>query len=60
MRSSTLALKATTLLLFAAYANAFWRMPCVVSGLARIDPLKYYGTISEHMHAIHGSSGESS
>ncbi|TVY26899.1 hypothetical protein LHYA1_G004841 [Lachnellula hyalina] len=57
MRSSTLALKATTLLLFAAYANAFWRMPCVVSGLARIDPLKYYGTISEHMHAIHGSSG---
>ncbi|TVY13974.1 hypothetical protein LARI1_G009154, partial [Lachnellula arida] len=57
MRSSTLAFKATALLLFATYVDAFWRMPCVVSGRARLDPLKYYGAISDHMHTIHGSSG---
>lgn len=37
---------------------AFWRMGCRGrTGLVRIDPLVSPGTISEHIHAIHGSSG---
>jgi hypothetical protein len=35
-------------------------MPCMSrSGLARLDPLISPGTTSQHVHAIHGSSGES-
>lgn len=60
MRSSTLALKAATLLFFAADTHAFWRMPCRArSGLARLDPLVDFGAVSQHVHAIHGSSGMS-
>ncbi|KAE9364689.1 hypothetical protein N431DRAFT_355117 [Stipitochalara longipes BDJ] len=44
--------------LLLAPTNAFWRMPCRTrSGLARIDPLVSPGVISQHAHAIHGSSG---
>lgn len=40
-------------------ANAFWRMECPGRvGLARIDPIVDPGSISSHVHAIHGSSGE--
>lgn len=44
--------------LFALQVDAFWRMPCQArSGLARIDPLVNFGSVSEHAHTIHGSSG---
>jgi hypothetical protein len=50
---------APLVLLLAAQADAFWRMPCRArSGLARLDPLVSPGEISGHVHAIHGSSGE--
>jgi hypothetical protein len=40
--------------------QAFWRMECRArSGVARIDPLVANGTVSEHVHVIHGSSGKS-
>ncbi|KAF2717495.1 hypothetical protein K431DRAFT_333967 [Polychaeton citri CBS 116435] len=36
-------------------AAAFWRMPCRSrTGLGRIDPIVDPGTISSHVHAIHG------
>ncbi|KAL1839072.1 hypothetical protein VTJ49DRAFT_1902 [Mycothermus thermophilus] len=39
-------------------AHAFWRMECRGRvGLARLDPLVDPGTLSQHVHAIHGSSG---
>ncbi|KAL2266437.1 hypothetical protein VTJ83DRAFT_5789 [Remersonia thermophila] len=39
-------------------AHAFWRMECRGRvGLARIDPLVDPGTLSHHVHSIHGSSG---
>ncbi|KAL2067524.1 hypothetical protein VTL71DRAFT_1949 [Oculimacula yallundae] len=39
-------------------ASAFWRMPCRANtAVARIDPLVTNGSIAEHVHAIHGSSG---
>ncbi|GKT41107.1 uncharacterized protein ColSpa_01288 [Colletotrichum spaethianum] len=44
--------------LFAAGADAFWRMECPSRvGLARVDPLMNFGEASPHVHAIHGSSG---
>ncbi|RKF74221.1 putative wsc domain-containing protein [Golovinomyces cichoracearum] len=49
---------AATLLMLANQSSAFWRMGCRSrTGLVRIDPLVSPGRISEHMHAIHGSSG---
>lgn len=40
-------------------AEAFWRMECPARvGLARIDPIVNPGTLSTHVHALHGSSGE--
>jgi hypothetical protein len=48
-------------LCFTSTTIAFWRMPCRTrSGLARIDPLVSNGSVSQHAHAIHGSSGKSS
>jgi len=42
-----------------AGANAFWRMECPGRvGLARMDPIVNPGSVSNHVHAIHGSSGE--
>jgi hypothetical protein len=42
----------------AGVSNAFWRMPCRSrTGLARMDPLVDFGSISDHAHAIHGGSG---
>ena len=56
--SSLAALKAFLLLITAVSIEGFWRMPCLSrSGLARIDPLVSFGSVSEHAHAIHGSSG---
>lgn len=47
------------LLAFAGDSVAFWRMGCRSrTGLVRIDPLVSPGQISEHIHAIHGSSGK--
>ncbi|KAL2127847.1 hypothetical protein VTI74DRAFT_10097 [Chaetomium olivicolor] len=38
--------------------SAFWRMECRGQvGLARLDPIISPGGISQHAHAIHGSSG---
>lgn len=49
---------AAILLLMTNETVAFWRMGCRGrTGLVRIDPLVSPGTISEHIHAIHGSSG---
>jgi hypothetical protein len=51
-----------TALFFLLVGNvqAFWRMECRArSGVARIDPLVANGTVSEHVHVIHGSSGKS-
>jgi hypothetical protein len=57
---STPALMAAFLYLLTP-AAAFWRMPCRTrSGLARIDPLVSNGTVAQHVHAIHGSSGKCS
>ncbi|KAG6040318.1 hypothetical protein E4U41_000914 [Claviceps citrina] len=40
-----------------AGAHAFWRMECPGRlGVARLDPLVNYKSISAHAHAIHGSS----
>lgn len=40
-------------------AHAFWRMECPGRvGLARLDPIIDPGTVSKHVHSIHGSSGE--
>jgi hypothetical protein len=51
-------LKVFSIFLLAFNVTAFWRMPCLSrSGLARVDPLVSFGTLSEHAHAIHGSSG---
>jgi hypothetical protein len=48
------------LLLLVGNVQAFWRMECRArSGVARIDPLVANGTVSEHVHVIHGSSGRS-
>jgi hypothetical protein len=58
--TTSFAVKALTLVLAAGSAQAFWRMPCRSrSGLARLDPLVSPGTVSQHAHAIHGSSGTS-
>jgi hypothetical protein len=58
LTTSAFALKALTISLAVGSADAFWRMPCRSrSGLARVDPLVSFGTVSEHAHAIHGSSG---
>jgi hypothetical protein len=39
-------------------AAAFWRMECRGRlALARLDPLINPGAVSQHSHAIHGSSG---
>ncbi|KAI1391395.1 uncharacterized protein F4822DRAFT_184620 [Hypoxylon trugodes] len=50
----------SALLLLSAIANvsAFWRMECRGrTGLARIDPIMDAGSISPHIHTVHGSSG---
>ncbi|KAF8848886.1 hypothetical protein BDZ45DRAFT_753337 [Acephala macrosclerotiorum] len=53
-----MAFQALVFTLFGLQVSAFWRMPYRArSGLARIDPFVSNGTISEHAHAIHGSSG---
>lgn len=40
-------------------AHAFWRMECPGRvGLARLDPIVNPGSLSKHVHAIHGSSGK--
>ncbi|KAH8664253.1 hypothetical protein BX600DRAFT_498067 [Xylariales sp. PMI_506] len=45
-------------LYFVTGISAFWRMECRGrSGLARIDPLKSPNAVSQHVHAIFGSSG---
>ncbi|KAL1880210.1 hypothetical protein VTK73DRAFT_6038 [Phialemonium thermophilum] len=47
-----------TVAAFVATGSAFWRMECRGRlGLARLDPLMSPGEISQHVHAIHGSSG---
>ena len=47
------------ILALAFEADAFWRLECRGRvGLARIDPLVNFGKPSQHVHAIHGSSGE--
>jgi len=39
--------------------DAFWRMECRgYAGIARIDPLIAPNGVSQHAHAIHGSSGK--
>lgn len=44
---------------FAGCSEAFWRMECRGRvGLARIDPIISPGEVSQHVHAIHGSSGK--
>ncbi|EPQ67750.1 hypothetical protein BGT96224_1694 [Blumeria graminis f. sp. tritici 96224] len=51
-------LNAVALAALVGNTMAFWRMGCRArSGLVRLDPLVTPGGISEHMHAIHGSSG---
>lgn len=58
--TSTTAIKALILALAAiGSVDAFWRMPCRArSGLARLDPLVSPGTLSQHVHAIHGSDSK--
>ncbi|KAI1495625.1 hypothetical protein F5X99DRAFT_115611 [Biscogniauxia marginata] len=49
---------ALTLLGASSVVDAFWRMECRgVTGLARIDPLVNFDTVSPHAHTVHGSSG---
>ncbi|TEY44679.1 hypothetical protein BOTCAL_0347g00100 [Botryotinia calthae] len=58
MRGHSFVEKAAILAGLASSVDAFWRMPCRArTGLARVDPLVNPGTISQHAHAIHGSSG---
>jgi hypothetical protein len=60
MRSKAISMMVLAIFLaLLAPADAFWRMPCRSrSGLARVDPLVSNGSLSEHAHAIHGSSGK--
>jgi hypothetical protein len=60
MRVSTMnAAVAATILTFAIYVDAFWRMECrASSGLALIDPLVNPGKIGSHVHSIFGSDGK--
>lgn len=45
-------------LALAGHAAAFWRMPCrSQTGIGRIDPLVDPGSISDHVHTIHGGGG---
>ncbi|KAI1340866.1 hypothetical protein F5Y15DRAFT_34570 [Xylariaceae sp. FL0016] len=45
-------------LMGASSVDAFWRMECRGrTGLARIDPIMDSGTVSSHVHTVHGSSG---
>ncbi|CAJ2507562.1 Uu.00g087480.m01.CDS01 [Anthostomella pinea] len=45
-------------LLGASSVDAFFRMECRGStGLARMDPIMDAGTVSGHVHTVHGSSG---
>jgi hypothetical protein len=56
--TTTSASAAVWLLSLLQFADAFWRMECMSrTGLARIDPLVNFGTLSEHAHAVHGGSG---
>ena len=51
--------KAVLFLLTFGSANAFWRLECDGSvGLARIDPLMDFGSLSDHVHSIKGGSGK--
>ena len=41
------------------FAEGFWRLLCDGSvALARIDPLMYFGEVSDHVHSIKGGSGK--
>lgn len=56
MKISTLFMLVATLVVT---TQAFWRMVCHGRvGVARVDPLVSYGEVSQHAHAIHGSSGK--
>lgn len=58
--SSSNALRAVSVLALGTGVDAFWRMPCKGrTALARIDPLVNFGSIGDHVHAVHGSSGKS-
>lgn len=58
MRGATFIEKAALVTALVGNVDAFWRMPCRDRvGLARIDPLVNFGTVSEHSHTIHGSNG---
>ena len=47
------------LAIFPAFGDAFWRLPCRGrTGLARLDPLVDPGTVSPHVHSIHGGASE--
>ena len=51
--------EAVVFLLTFGSANAFWRLECGGSvGLARIDPLMDFGSVSDHVHTIKGGSGK--
>ena len=51
--------KAIVFLLSFGSANAFWRLECGGSvGLARMDPLMDFGSLSDHVHSIKGGSGK--
>ena len=51
--------KAIVFLLSFGSANAFWRLECDGSvGLARMDPLMDFGSLSDHVHSIKGGSGK--
>jgi hypothetical protein len=58
MRGATFIEKLALVTGLVGNVEAFWRMPCRERvGLARIDPLVNFGSISEHSHTIHGSNG---
>jgi hypothetical protein len=58
-RSCTGVVTVVALLAGIPKVEAFWRLPCQGrSGLARIDPLKNFGTVSEHAHVIHGGTSK--
>ena len=43
---------------FIGGSDAFWRLLCDISGVARIDPLVNPGERADHAHNIYGGDGK--
>ncbi|KAI9822670.1 MAG: hypothetical protein M1827_000389 [Pycnora praestabilis] len=42
--------------IFLGNVDAFWRLNCLSTQVARVDPLVNSGTVGDHAHTLHGAS----